>query len=300
MRISNNMLCRNLLLNLTASQGKMEELQNQMSTGLRISKPSDDPAAIESVLRYKSGISMVDQWKENASDALQYMYTTDSTLSGLSSMLQRVRELAMQGANATNSVNERTAIAKEIQEINEQIVSIANTKVGSKYIFGGTNTDIQPIDAAGNWNGNSTGIMFDVGSNTKIDISVNGIDLFISSGLLTDTSTVPATPGILDSLNTALLAGDTAAISATLTDIDSNINNVLGIRSDLGARTNRVSTIETQLTSMSYNLTANLSNIEDVDMAKAITDFTNQQNIFQSALSVGAKIIQPSLVDFMS
>ena len=277
-----------------------------MSSGHRISKPSDDPVGIENALRIKSSITMVNQWQNNVTEALSYMNTTDSVLGDLTSLLQRTRELAIQGSNGTNSTNERNTIAEEVKQIINQVKTLANTKVGNKYIFAGTNTDTEPMPASGAWVGNQKPIAFDVGNNIQLDVMVNGADLFINSGsaysLLSNSSppsALPATTGILDELYNQLLSGNSATINATLDGLDQNINSVTALRADLGARINRVESIQSQLSSMTYNLTSNLSGIEDADMAKTITDFTNQQNVYQSALSVGAKIIQPSLIDFM-
>jgi len=97
MRVTNNMMSQNLLRNLETSQEKMLQLQNQASSSLKINKPSDDPAGAQKVLRLKSNISSIEQWKSNASEALSYMDTVDSTLGDMTSMLQRVKDLAVQG-----------------------------------------------------------------------------------------------------------------------------------------------------------------------------------------------------------
>lgn len=294
MRITNNMLSQNLLRNLESAQGKMDDLQNQLSSNLRITKPSDDPVGIQNALRMKSNITAVEQWKNNADEALQYMNTTDSTLGSISSMLQRVREITVEGANGTLGVDDRKAVALEVDQISEQLHMLANTKVGSKYIFSGTVTNKEAISSSGIWQGNDQDVKFEVGNNLSLPISVNGKTLF---GV-----TLSGTPGIFDTLNslsTALKADDTSAIGNSLTDIDGNIDNVLAKQADLGARTNRVTAIRDQLDTTSINLQTNLSAVEDADMAKTITDFTTKQNTYKAALAVGAQIIQTSLVDFM-
>lgn len=300
MRITNNILSQNLLRNLETAQGKMDKLQNQLSSGHRISRPSDDPAGVQNAMRLKSNISSVEQWKNNAGAALDYMKTTDSTLGDMTSMLQRVKELTVQGANGTLSTDDRTAIADEVGQISDQLHMMANTQIGSKYIFSGAATDkeLQIKDPdTGEWTiqeslGNDQDVNFEVGNDLNISISVNGKDLFgdNTAGLFVD----------LKNLKNALESNDADGINKSLDKVDSNINNVIALRSDLGARINRMTAIESQLDYTSTNLQENLSGIQDADIAKTITDFTNQQNVYKSALSVGAKIIQPSLVDFMN
>jgi flagellar hook-associated protein 3 FlgL len=297
MRITNNMLSQNLLLNLESAQGRMDQLQNQLSSGHRISKPSDDPVGIQNAMRLKSNISSVEQWKNNANAAVDYMNTTDSTLGDMTSMLQRVRELTVQGANGTLATADKEAIAKEVDQISNQLVMTANTQVGSKYIFSGTATDKELIPASGTSNANSNPVNFEVGNNLSINVSVDGPALFGSA-----TAGIVATLGALsgalrDTTSTSTVVSTN--INAILGNVDANIDNVIAQRSDLGARTNRMTALRDQLDSTSTNLQANLSSIQDVDMAKTITDFTNQQNVYKAALSVGAQIIQPSLVDFI-
>jgi flagellar hook-associated protein 3 len=295
MRITNNILSQNLLRNLESAQGRMANLQNQMSSGYRITKPSDDPVGIQNALRMKSSISAVEQWKSNADEALQYMNTTDSTLGEMTSMLQRVRELTVQGTNGSLSADDKRSIAVEVDQISEHLRMIANTQIGSKYIFSGTQTDQEMLNSDGTWQGNDQDVKFEVGNNLNLAISVNGQTLF-----KTPLTGVPGIFDTLSNLSTALKSNDTTGVEDSLENIDGNINNVLTLRADLGARTNRMTAIRDQLDSTSTYLQQNLSDTLDADIAKTIIDFQNQENVYKAALSVGAQIIQPSLVDFMN
>lgn len=288
------MMSNNLLRNLESAQGKMDQLQNQLSSGHRINRPSDDPVGIQNAMRLKSNISSVEQWKSNADEALSYMNTTDSTLGEMNSMLQRVKELAVQGANGTLATVDKVAIADEVDQISAHLKMLANTQVGSKYIFSGTATDKELITSDGTWQGNDENVMFEVGNNLNLSISVNGNNLF------GNTATMPS--GVfttLSALSADLRIGNSTGIDNALGNIDANIDNVITLRTGLGARTNRMIALQEQLDYTSGNLQDNLSSIQDADMATTITDFTNSQNVYKAALSVGAKIIQPSLVDFM-
>jgi len=271
----------------------MDQLQNQLSSGHRINRPSDDPVGIQNAMRLKSNISSVEQWKNNADEALSYMNTTDSTLGDMTSMLQRVREITVQGANGTLAPVDRGAIADEVDQISAQLKMLANTQIGSKYIFSGTATDKELILSDGSFSPDANGfpIKFEVGNNLSLDISVSGQALFGNA-----TSGVLATLG---TLSADLRSGNSAGINNALTKIDIDIDNVITLRAGLGARTNRMTALREQLDYTSGNLQQNLSGIQDADMASTITEFTNASNVYKAALSVGAKIIQPSLVDFM-
>lgn len=286
------MMSQGLLGNLEGAQVRLSDLQNQLSSGQRISKPSDDPVGIENAMRLKSTLASVGQWKNNASQALSIMNTTDSALSDLNSILQRIRELTVQAANDSNSTDERLATAQEVDQLTSQIEMLGNTQVGDKYIFGGTQTNTPPI-SGGTWVGNTQDIAFQVGNNLTIPVTASGDKLFGTSA--------PDLLGTLTALSNDLKDSTKTGtdIGNHLSDLDANINNVLAVQADLGARTNRMTTISDQLDSMNSNLTENLSTIQDADMAKTIVDFNSQQNVYKAALSVGAQIIQTSLVDFI-
>lgn len=294
MRVTNKMITQDLLRNLRTSLGQMSKIQNQMSSGYKITRPSDDPVGIQNALRLKSNISSVEQWKNNTDEALGLMDTTDSILGDMTSMLQRVKELAAEGSNGTMSVDERKNIAIEVDQLTEQLRLLANTQNGSKYIFSGTETDKELLTEDGTWQGNDQDVAFEVGNNLSIPISVNGQTLF-----KTPLTGVPGVFDTLDALSTALKNNDQTGISDSLGDIDGNIDNVLAHRADIGARTNRLTILKDQLDTASLNLQNNLADIQYADIAETIINFKNSENVYKAALSVGSQIIQPSLVDFL-
>lgn len=297
------MLSQNLLRNLETAQGRMDELQNQMSSGHRLAKPSDDPVGIENALRLKTSISMVDQWKSNANEAMAYMNTTEGVMGDVTNILQSARELAVQGASDTLPPDSRVALKAQVDQLIDELRTLANTQVGTRYIFSGTATDKMPLPAPvpdplpsapyAAWQGNDAAVEYSVGNQVSLNIGLNGKSVF-------QTGSATGLFQTLSKLSTALGNSSAIDVGAALGDLDDNISNVLAQRADLGARINRMTSIGAQLDGMSTNLQENLSSVQDIDMAKAITDFQNQQNVYRAALSVGAKIIQPSLVDFMN
>jgi flagellar hook-associated protein 3 FlgL len=311
MRVTNNMLTQNLLRNLENANSRMELIQNQLSSGQAITRPSDDPVGIETALRLKSTISSMEQWKNNTSEALTYMETTESIMNNLTTMLQRIRELTVKGADGSNSLDDRAQIAKEIDQLTLQFRVMANSQVSGKYIFSGTlinkaplddyfGTDIPPLPPE-QWNGNGKVMEFETGPNVNIPISISGMELF---EIYEDTGTAPSTMqskffNTLNQLSQALYDDDTDDINNALDEIDDHMDNFLKLRSELGARTNRMYVIADQLDNSINIVKKNLSNIQDVDMAGAIMEFKSVENVFRAALAVGAQIIQPSLVDFM-
>lgn len=325
MRITNNMLSQNLLSNLETSQNQMYDLQNQISSGLKLTKPSDDPIGVAKAINLNTNLSSVAQWQKNSSQALSFMSTTDGAMGDITSMVQQIRTLTVQAADDVNQGDARLDIKAEVDQITQQLQTVANTQMGNKYIFGGTNTTTQPFSSSGStWAGNDSPINFTVGNNVTIDISVDGNKLFQQAPNSknadgTPTKSLLATLSDLsnalageDSTGTAFVDDDPTtanaltanqkiqkAIESALGNIDGNIDNILAMRSDLGARVNRVTAVNSQLDTTSISLQQSLSDVQDADMAKVIMNFKNQQNLFNAALASGSQIIQQSLVNFM-
>ena len=302
MRVTNTMMAQNLLLNIENTQTGMVNLQNQLSTGYKLNQPSDDPVATANVMQLQSTISTVGQWQQNASSALDLMKTTSSSLDNVISMVQQVQSLAVQGSSDTLTSSDRSALASQIDQIIGQLQSVANTQSGDRYIYSGTNSSQPPYQSGQAWAGNSDAVNFQVGNNLSIDTSVNGNQVFNTTntggeGLLSGSST--GTGGILEDLSTALKTDNTAGISATINTLQDNVDSLTAINADLGARINRLTSVQSQLTTSNTNLQQNVSDLRDTDMAQAITNFTQMQNTFNAALQVGAKIIEPSLVNYI-
>ncbi|SHN80916.1 flagellar hook-associated protein FlgL [Desulfitobacterium chlororespirans] len=326
MRISNNMLSRNLLLNLWAAQGRMDKLQNQMSTGQKINRPSDDPVGAENSLRFKSNISYLNQLKANAKEGIAYMDTTDDTMAEMTEMIQRAKELALRASNTgTVSDEDRKKIAIEIDQIREHVIELANTKVGTKYIFGGTaNVEPFPKGATG-WQGSDDTKKFQVGGDLSIEVSVNGHDLFGAGWEYVEKtpSTDPPTYEYQETGASGIAMFDTLAqlskalnesningvddgtgteedgVQVLLSKLELQADHISDVRAQLGARQNRMDSVYTQLDSTAANLGDSLATVLYADIAETLVNFKTQESIYEAALAVGTKIIQPSLADFM-
>jgi len=296
-RVTQSMLSTNMLRNLNTSYSKMSKLQDQINSGRKFARPSDDPVAAVKGMDYRVQLDKVQQYTRNMNEVTAWVDTTDSTLSEITNSLTRVQELVTQAANDTNTPDEREKMAVEIKQIRLQIQDLANTQVGGKYIFSGTHTQ-SPLfsndtiaDPA-----TKTGLMknveIEVGDNIQLAVNVPGHDLFKSiDDMLLKISSDPK--NIAD----PTVGGD--EIGSFLTDVQNVVGDVLDVQAQVGATQNRVETINNRLSLLEINVTKQKSLNEDTDYAKTITEMTTQESIHQAALSVGAKIIQQTLVDFM-
>ena len=186
MRVTNNMLVNTLLRNVNRNMQTMQKKQDQLSTGKRVSAPSDDPVAISKILKYKTKINELEQYDKNSKDALSWTQTSELAISDISSSLDRARELAVQAANETNSASERENIAKEIRQLKGHIIGNANKTFAGKYIFSSFQTDEKLLNDDGTFNINITEkeltekptTTYEVGVGETMEVSTNGIQLF--------------------------------------------------------------------------------------------------------------------------
>jgi flagellar hook-associated protein 3 FlgL len=293
MRITNNMLSNTTLRNLNTNMERLDRLQNELTSGQRISTPSDDPIGTASALEFRTTIAQIDQYIRNADEATSWLDATDSALGSMSSLLQRAQELAVEGASDTYSNADKQAMAAEVQNLLDQSVAVGNSTYGGRYLFGGYRVNTQPFAAVGNpptavnYNGDTGQIIRQIDEQSTVTVNITGSTAF--------NSVFTALIGLRDDLNN----GNSVAVSNRLTDLKSALESVVSTRAEVGARANRLSTQKDNLESLKVNLSGLLSKAEDVDMTEAITEFATQQTVYQVALAAGAKAIQPSLIDYL-
>lgn len=293
-RITQSMINSQFLTNLNRNIKSLDNLQNQLSSGKRITKPSDDPVGISYSLRYRNELNANDQYQSNVDSATSWLDNTDSTLGQVDDVLQRTRELAVQAANGSNPQDGLDAIKAEVKQLSSQLATIGNSKFNGKYVFNGQKTDVPPYDESSPVADTDTGtIRFEIGVGVKIGVNVTGNQVFGSAADGDNAFKV------LQDFQNALAAGDTSQISTLIGSIDSRLNKVLNVRSDIGAKSNRIDLASNRLKDINTNLQNLQSKTEDADVAEVITNLKMSENVYQASLSTGAQIIRPSLVDYL-
>lgn len=305
LRVTSNMMNSQLLLNLNRNAREMNNTQNQLATGRKLNRPSDDPVGITYSLRYRSELASNDQYTSNVDSALSWLDFNDTVLGQTGEVIQRLRELAVEASNDTNPQSAFDSIKQEVSQLKEQLIDIANSQLNGKYIFNGEAFYRKPYDFPKNADGTSdttslsslttdTGLInYSVGESVQMPINLTGTDIFGSG---TDIDNIF---NIMDNISASLTSGDTTGVSAQLNNIDSRMEIILTARAELGAKTNRIELMQDRLSDLNTNLTELQSKTEDADYAGLIMNSKIQENIYNASLSAGSKIIQPSLVDFL-
>jgi flagellar hook-associated protein 3 FlgL len=212
-------------------------------------------------------------------------------------MVQRVRELVVQASNGTNSAANDQASAAEVNQIISAIKNTANTQYNGQYIFSGTSTQTAPYQsgATDTYQGGTGAVTRAIGPGATVQVNADISQVLGSGG---------GDGKLLDTLRTIaadLQSGNTSALSSTdLGKLDGNFGTLTQVEANVGAVTDQLNMAASRLQTLHDSTTQVLSSTQDVDMAQAEIDFSTQQAAFQAALQAGARIVQTSLMNFLS
>ncbi|WP_040287099.1 flagellar hook-associated protein FlgL [Sporosarcina koreensis] len=296
MRVTQSMLSNNMLRNLTTNYNKMGKLNEQLTSQKKVSRPSDDPVVAMRGLAYRTQVDKVEQYQRNLGEVNNWLDSSDDALDKVGEALHRAKELATNISNSGSMTDgDREKIKVELDQLQQQIRDIANTKVGDKYIFSGTKTGTALVTKDG-FPTLSTDTGF-VGEPTAFESDIN-IDVFDGVQLNVNSKKAAAMFKKIDAMFDGF-KGSTATFENSIGDIDKMMDSVLEERADLGARQNRAELMNNRLESQVGIAKKQMSQNEDVDIEKVITELITQESVSRAALAAGARIIQPSLVDFL-
>jgi flagellar hook-associated protein 3 FlgL len=291
-RVTQTSMTTQVMADLQRSMARGQKIQGQISSGKQLTRPSDSPTGTVTSLQLRGEVRSTQQYSRNADDGLGWLGTIQDKLGDASSQVIRARDLVVQGLNnADNTDQSRGAIADEIDEIKKTLVGEANTSYMGRPVFGGTTSNTVAYDANGVYQGDTGQTTRTVGPNSKVRIETTGPEAFGNG----NTQLFK----VLDDISTALRSNDSSALNDGLSNLDSAHDLLKSTLSDVGARYNRVTQMKQSATDHLLSVSSQLSDIEDVDLPKAIMDLQIQQTSYQAALAATAKVIQPSLIDFL-
>jgi flagellar hook-associated protein 3 FlgL len=302
MRITTQMTTTGVLNNINNVQQQLATTQQQLSTGKSINQPSDNPYGASLAIQLKNDLQNLGNYQSNVTDGTAWASAADTSLTNIMSMLQRAQELTIQASNGDESSTDLSSTADEIDQLADAMKQEANAQYNGQYVFSGTATGTAPYSTSTGdvFQGNTSAITRTIGPNSNLQVNVD------VSGLLGSGSSA-ADGKLLDTLRT-IAADMRSGNSAGIADLSNNqLNNLQGslssleqLQSNVGAVQNRLSLASTRIQGLQNSDTAALSNDEDVNMAQAVTAFSNEQAAFTAALKAGANIVQSSLMDFLN
>ncbi|MGZ4505291.1 MAG: flagellar hook-associated protein FlgL [Nocardioidaceae bacterium] len=289
-RITQRLIMQRSLAAMQLSLSRVQDSQEKLSTGRQINRPSDSPTGTSEAMRLRAQMAAETQYSRNAQDGSSWLGTADSTLTGMLDEVTRARDLLVQASSTgSNDATSQQAIATELGQIRESLLSSANTQLLGRPIFGGTTGSPTAYDPTGTFLGDTNPVTRTVGDGVTVRVDISGPEVFSVNG--DDLFTV------LGDATQALTSGGNP--SSMLSRLDAVFTQMKTGLADIGARENRIDQATDRLSSSAIDNTSALSNIENVDIASAITDLQMQQVAYQASLGATARVIQPSLLDFL-
>ncbi len=307
-RITNMMMIDSFNRNLNRNNVKMDRYQSQLATNRKIVRLSDDPVGVIKSLAARTRLAGIEQYQSNLNDARALLTQSESSVMEVNEVLKRVNELAVNLANEVKTPEDRQASAYEIKELMDQIVTVGNATLGDKYLFGGYNVTKAPfavVNGEMTFNGASMVdpldlptvnqlnqvISYEIGFGTDLPVSIPGADL-----MGTGDSNIYK---VMSDFYAAANSPDLEDLSPFIKKIQDVQSNVLSIAAEIGGRQNRLDLMSTRFEQDVINYTQMKSDVEDLDQAEAIMKFSMAEAVYRAALSVGGRILQPTLVDFL-
>ncbi len=302
-RVTPGMLIDRVLTNLNYQQRQLLRLQEQLSTGQRVNRPSDDPMATRRAVAARAVMAQDEQYLTNISTISPYLLETETAVQTVENLRQRAYELTLQGSNNTNGQTQRDQIAIEINSILEDVLSQANHITNGRYIFGGSRTMNVPFVATRNANGEITAVAYqgnaekfkiEVSAGVQVEVNEIGSEVFQQ----TTGNSVDIFQTLIN-IRDALRVGNNAGVAAGLQDITDAQDQLMVSVARQGTTQTRINQLDANLRDISEQQLKVISDNVDADFADVIVNLNAQSNAFQASLNAASRIIQPSLLDFL-
>jgi len=287
MRIANKTVFDAAKFHLATISQELNDANQVVASGKRITDLSDDPVRLTQTLNIKSVLVSVEQLENNISLGNSWLVVSESALMQTQDIVSDMKALSVQMATATTAPAQRFSAAQTVQNMLDEIISLANTEVSGRYIFAGTKTDTVAFSQDGTYNGNNNPFTVKIEKNATIAVGSDGSAVF---GALLTT---------LGSFKTALEANSVGGVKQAMTDLNTHFDALSSKISDVGSKMLRMEIKENILQELNLSSAERLSKIEDADIAEAIMNLKSIEFAYQAALSSSARIMTMSLMDYL-
>jgi flagellar hook-associated protein 3 FlgL len=300
-RITSEMVSTSMLAGIETAQTALARTQAELSSGKSILEPSDNPYGASQAIDLQSALDGLTSYEQSAQDGLSRMNAASGALTSINSQVQRVRELVLQAANATESPADLEDIANEVQQIAEGVKQDADTEFDGQYVFSGTLTSTAPYQqgAEDEYHGNAAPLARALGPGATVNVAIN-LSAALGSGQ------GAADGKLLDTLRTIaqnLREGTPAAVetlrTTDLQSLDANLESLTSLQAEAGATTDQLNLALSRISALQTTDTEQLANVQDANIAKVSIEYSNEHAAFEAALKAGASIVQESLLEFL-
>lgn len=300
MRISDTMNTQATIGNFAQLRQQVDDAQMQVSTGLKFTQASQDPASAAGVMMNNTQIDALGQYQKNADTATRRVNLEEGVLSQMNSLLANAQQLAVSQATGTASTATRQTTAQEVNQLLAQAVQLANTKDGNEYLFGGTSSTTQPfsIDTSGASYSFTVATPPPSGAR-QVEIAPGQLITTNHDGTQVFGSAASGPLASLANLAAALQGGTQTGVENTLGDLNDQLNNVQSLVGESGAWASRLQITGSNITAFTNQLTTSNATLQDVDMATAMTNLTGRQTAYQAAMAATSRVMGLSLANYL-
>lgn len=280
MRVTAAQVYRSQLLRLRKRSSESARAQEVATSGRRLVRPSDDPVGAARSLRVRDMLGDVETARGKIATVHRELTHEETAIAGMTDVLSRVKELAVQMASPVADAGSRAAAASEVDGLRSQLIALANTDVAGRRLFGGSQIGSDPFDAAGNYLGDTAPVSVEIYNTSTVQVTMDG------SQLIGGTGGGPDILQVLDDFSTALNANDITGVQNTLDPLTDSIDWVVQQRSLIGARMDLVERLDDHLQDVESSLVDERSAIEEADVVEAYSEVVRTKTAFESALQV--------------
>jgi flagellar hook-associated protein 3 FlgL len=327
-RVSENSSIHSINYAVGKSKGRVEDLQLKGSTLKRMAKPSDDPVGNVEVMAIRSQGVDAEQYLRNLNFAQTQLTFTENILEEMTDILVKAKELAVGQASSIHSPEIRLGVSKEIHQMRQQMLGLANKRMGNRYLFSGQKILTRPFDQDGKYLGDTNKINIEVNKDVFVPVNINGSELFFAKekrpfekqdmdltppGIDINTDGLHRTPASIQGpefvstsifdelrgLENALLTDNPQMIQGLLEKLDTSIERVVGYRTEIGSLSNTVANAETNIEKTKINNEAYKSKIEDADVTELMSDLQKEQAVLKATYKASSNLMNVSLMDFL-
>ena len=296
MRVTDRSIADSVISDLLRNKELLLKAQTMVSSQKKVNKPSDDPIGMAQILGYRKTISSVEQYQRNITQGKTQMEVVESVLDEIDSLLTEARSIALE--QSSGSMDTRTTVTETVKNIYDQVLQLANTKVGQSYIFSGYQTDSAPFSSDASYNatyhGDDGDVRVVIGENASIKINTTGEDAFRGGVNVFD---------ILRDLISGLENPDTDAgtseIATQLPLLTDALDQITNVRAITASTYSRLETTENQLAQFKVKIEDMLSGAEDASIERAVIELQAQETAYEASLETAAKVVQMNLMDFI-
>jgi flagellar hook-associated protein 3 FlgL len=288
MRVTNSMMTATVKRNLFRQAEQLAKKQETMASGKRINRPSDDPLGYGKVLDYRKTLTSLGQYDRNIQNAKNRTEFIETTLEGVEELMVDAKNWAV-NQSASASMDREAAITS-VQNIREQMLQMSNSKMGNVYVFAGFQTLTPPFASDGTYNGDNGYYSVMTADNMEMQVEADGSRIFQGAEDVFDA---------LDQLIVGLQTDDVALIHDQIDRFEQAQGQVQMVRAESGAKYQQLQLVEQQTAKLKLTFEEMMDSTEKAIIEETVIDFNNQELAYELAFNAAAKIIQPTLMDFL-